>query len=206
MFPFASTPLFLLGLASGVALLPIASYRHASPAWLKWLLIASGVALISRYNLIAAWVDPTWRASLPPWIVRSCWMARFVGFTLPAAFAIDQLIRHPAMTPQRLLRGYAPFALAAGAGLAIPGPAIIIVQLIFLVGFTGLCLVLIRKIPSTPIRRALVSLAMAYGYLAGDALTAALSQSSALFLLPELAALVALWYAYETSADLQRSS
>ncbi len=198
--------LFLLGLASGLTLLAISAYRHASPAWLKWLLIISGILLISRYVVSAQATTTSNKESLQLWIVQYCWISRFIGLTLPAIFAVDQIIRHPAMTPQKLLQWYAPFLIAAGVALALGNVALVVVQIVFFIGLVGVCLMLMRKIPSPPIQRALLGLALAYGCLGVDALAVILDRYRTLFFSSEMVALLALWYAYETSAVLQRSS
>ncbi len=69
--------LFLLGLAMGISLLTITSYRHVSPRWLKWLLIASGLFVISRYVTMALFTSP--QAAQSVWPLRHCWYATSVG-------------------------------------------------------------------------------------------------------------------------------
>ena len=219
--------LFLLGLASGFALLAISAYRHVSPAWLKWLLIASAMLLIGRYVLtiwwptlgemayfmVTDWLGKGGEAAF--FLLYCCWVVSSIGLTLPGVFAIDQLIRHPAMTPKKLFRWYLLFPLANGAALVglargVNSFWMIFVDtvfLIFLIGFVGVCVMLWRKIPSPPIQRALLGLALAYGYLGLDILLGALlgRWHETALLYSEMAALLALWYAYETSASLQRS-
>lgn len=133
------------------------------------------------------------------------WMARSIGLTLPAVFAIDQLIRHPAMTPHKLLRWYAPFPIIQGAALMGPAIAPIAVEVIFLIGFVGVCLMLWRKIPSWPIQRALLGLVFAYGYLGVSVFLVGCGTGYTLLLYAEMVALLALWYAYETGARLQQA-
>lgn len=186
--PRGSLDLFLLGLASGVTLLTITGYRRVSPPWLRWLLIASGLLLMSRYVTMALVITSPHQE-----------LVRFVGLTLPAGFAVDQLIRHPAMTPQKLLRWYVPIAIVGGVALMWHSMALVLVEMVFFIGFVGVCLILIRKIPVPPVRRALSVLALAYGCLGLDSVIR--------LGIPyhEMAALLALWYAYETSARLQQS-
>ena len=69
--------LFLLGLDMGISLLTITSYRHVSPRWLKWLLIASGLFVISRYVTMALFTSP--QAAQSFWPLRHCWYATSVG-------------------------------------------------------------------------------------------------------------------------------
>ena len=132
-------------------------------------------------------------------------MARSIGLTLPAVFAIDQLIRHPAMTPNKLLKWYAPFPIIQGAALMGPTTVSIIVEGLFLIVVVGACLMLWRKIPSAPIQRALLVLALAYGCLGVSVLLAGCGTGYTLLLYAEMVALLALWYAYETSARLQQA-
>ena len=105
--------LFLLGLASGITLLAISAYRRVSPAWVKWLLVASGLFVISRYVAMALFASA--ETPEPVWGFRFCWFASYIGLTLPSVFAVDQLLRHPAMNPKKLLTWCAPFLVAYGA-------------------------------------------------------------------------------------------
>ncbi|MDP3722085.1 MAG: hypothetical protein Q8R91_01120 [Candidatus Omnitrophota bacterium] len=205
--------LFFLGLAGGIALLPITAYRHVSPVWLKWLLIISGLWVMSRYPLLALFT--------PPETPRGLWMARYgslgslVGFTLPSVFAIDQLVRHPAMSPQRLLRWCAPWLTACGAVILFGDVRLAADSIgrwgmglgvgVAVVGFVGVCIILMRKIPSPPIRTALLGLAVGSSAVGFNGLLIALGGRSAWsFLSSEMLMLLALWHAYETAAALQR--
>ena len=53
MPPAGALYLFLLGLASGLALLTASAFRKVSPAWVRWLLLACGALVISRYVAMA---------------------------------------------------------------------------------------------------------------------------------------------------------
>ena len=223
MVSLAGLYLFLLGLASGCALLTITSYRHVSPTWLKWLLIVSGVFVISRYVTMALFTMP--HASQYVWSLRHCWFATSVGLTLPSVFAVDQLLRHPAMSPRKLLRWFSPF-LASYAALILfatmrPAPdrvvgwmpqlssgwlwLISITQALFVLLFIGLCALFMHKVPSRPIRLALLGLVFAHAYLGLDGVLLALGRwYFRPFLFSEMLTLLALWHAYETSACLQQ--
>jgi len=217
--------LFFLGLAGGVALLTTTGYRRVSPAWLRWLLIASGLFVFSRYVALALFTTPD--APREFWAWRRCWLATSVGLTLPSIFAIDQLLRHPAMSPKKLLRWCAPFlavyGLIIGFGkfTAVPDRVVgwtlhlssgwqlllSLTQGVFVLGFMALGLLLIRKIPSWPIRSALIGLVVAQGYLGLDGLLLAMGRwYFRPFLYSELLALLALWYAYEVSTNLQQGT
>lgn len=203
MSPLSSTHAFLLGLASGFAFLAITSYRHASPSWLKALLIGSGMLLIGCH--VTSVVASPHLERVLAW-APATWMAHSIGLTLPAVFAIDQLIRHPAMTPNKLLKWYAPFPVIQGAALMGPAIAPVIVEGLFLIVVVGACLMLWRKIPSAPIQRALFVLALAYGCLGVSVFLAGCGTGGyTLLLYAEMIALLALWYAYETSARLQQA-
>lgn len=191
MAPSAGVDLFLLGFAGGLALLTVTSFRRVSPSWLQWLLMAVGLFTIGRYVTMAlASMFP--EQSLPRWLSSSWGLVKFVSFTLPAVFAVDQMLRHPAMTPKRLLRWYVPLPLVAAVGAAWGHRVLMAIQTASLVGVAGVCVLLMRKIPSPPIRRALLGLALGCGYLGVDNR-----------LYPELLALAAIWHAYETSASAQ---
>jgi len=217
MAPAAGPYLFLLGLAAGMGLLTLTAYRSVSPPWLRRLLTAAGVFTISRYAamaLLAMLDDPPW-----PGLLARCWYASSVGLTLPSVVAIDQLVRHPAMTPRKLLIWFSPFlavyaaALAFGADVPFldripvllpPWFAVLpATQAIFVVGFITTCLLFIRKVPVLSIRIALGALAAAHVYLAIDGMIlAAGGWYFRPYLFSEMAALLALWFAFETASSL----
>ena len=166
--------------------------------------MATGALLIGRYVTMAVGQE----LQAQRWVIFCWWAAGFVGLTLPAVFAVDHLIRHPAITPQKLLRGYAALLIAALLitvvaaqrlhallGLLLP----FFIQIAFSLGFAVVCLTLMRKIHSPPIQRALLVLAVAYSCLA-----LALSRLSP-SLYPDIVGLAALWYAYETGSALQQN-
>lgn len=218
----AGAYLFLLGLATGVALLTTTSYRRVSPPWLRWLLMASGVFVMSRYATMALFTAddaPRYFLALHP-----CWFATSVGLTLPSVFALDQLLRHPAMTPKKLLVWFSPFLVVYGllllfadvtmepdrvAGWTLRLAAgwqilLSLTQGVFVIGFIGISLMLMRQIASTPIRLALLGLAAAHAYLGVDGLLLALGRwYFKPFLYSEMLTLLALWHAYETSSKPQ---
>ena len=105
--------IFLLGVSSGIAVLPLTAYCRVSPRWLKWLLVGSGMLMISRYLTMMLLTN----AEAPHrfWWLRHCWFASSIGLTLPSLFALDQLLRHPAISPKKLLWWLSPFLLANSA-------------------------------------------------------------------------------------------
>lgn len=218
----AGAYLFLLGLACGVALLTLTSYRRVSPPWLRWLLFASGVFVMSRYVTMALFTST--EAPRHFLGLRACWFGTAVGLTFPTVVAVDQLVRHPAMTPKKLLLWFSPFLIVYGlvllfADVTVSPDRMIgwtlhlgsgwqtllsVTQGIFGLGFIGASLMLMRKIPSRPIRLALFGMALGYGYLGLDGLLVALGRwYFRPFLYSEMLTLLALWHAYETSAKLQ---
>lgn len=225
MPPLAGAYLFCLGVAAGIALLPITSYRRLSPSWLKWLLIATGVGVIGRYATLALFtqVDAPQR-----WMgLRFFWLATSIGLTLPSVFAVDQLLRHPAMTPQKLLKSFSPLLAIYLALILLPQPLVVAdpvigwslelppawrwllaaTQMIFVVLFVTGCVLFMLKIPTPAIRRALAGLAAAHLLLAVDgAIVAWGGWYFRPFLFTEMLALLALWHAYETAWQLQQSS
>ncbi len=223
--PLASTLyLVLLGFMGGIVVVTMTSYCRVSPPWLRWLLYATGVLLISRYvsmALFAAAYDP---ASV--WGFRRCWLASTVGLTLPSVMVIDQLLRHPAMSPRKLLIWFSPFLAVYAAvilfgsmeaaedpfmgwSLTLAGPwgwVLGAVQAAFFLGFAGIVLLLIRKVPTRSIRVALGFLLAAHTYLAVDGLLVAAGHwYFRPHLFSELLTLLAIRYAYETSAELSSS-
>ena len=221
---WAGVFVFLYGLTSGIAILTITSYRHVSPWWLKGLLIASGLLVISRYLTLALFTIPD--APQRFWTWRHCWFGTSLGLTFPSVVALDQLLRHPAMTPQKLLARYAPFGAVyiavmlfapvasspdrlAGWTLHLtPGWrwGLEATQTGFVLGFLGLGALLIRQVPVRPIRIAIGGLMLAQAALGMDGLLVSLGVwYPRPFLFSELLALLALWHAFETGAALQRA-
>lgn len=193
--------LFLLGLSAGLSLLPLSAYRRVSPRWLAGALIISGLIITSRYPLmaLAAQSPPT---HVPAWgDLAHGWFAGILGWILPAACAVDQLLRHPAMTPSKLARWVAPVIVLHGLLLAlshtrqpgaIPWYAVLSgVQLASVIGFIGICAFFWAKVPVRPIRLALGGLILA---------AAALGLDGAPY--SDMLASVALWHAYETARQL----
>ena len=222
MEPAAAAYLFLLGLAAGVSLLTLTAYRHVSPAWWRWLLFAAGLFVMTRYVTMALFTTP--EAPQRFGALRPCWYATSLGLPLASVVALDQLIRHPAMTPKRLLTWFSPFLAAYGAvivfGQAVIVPddrvigwtlhlepawraALSLTHTIFILGFIGLCVLTSLKLPSRPIRTALALLVLGQAFLGFDGLTLALGQwYFRPYLFSELVMLLALWHAYETSGSL----
>ncbi len=216
--PLAAWYLFDLGLAVGITCLTMSAYRDISPRWLRWLLLASGLFVVSRYLTMALFaISPQPQGF---WGLRRCWLATSVGLTFPSVVALDQLVRHPAMSPKKLLRWFSPFLIAytlvfafgrfellpnplggviprlAGAGLWL----LALTQGGFVIGFLGFGALLIQKLPSRPIRLALLGLMRAWGYLALDGLIVACGGwYFRPFLFSELLALLAIWFAFETA-------
>ena len=217
--------LFLLGLSAGMALLTITSYRRVSPAWLKWVLIAAGIFVISRYVTMALFTSED--APQRFWALRRCWFATSLSLPLASIFAVDQLVRHPAMTPKKLLCWYTPFLVAYGAvilfGTLTPTPdrfvgwtpqltvgwrqVLALTHGVFVVGFVGVGILLIRKLPVRSARCALLGLIAAVLLLALDGIFIALgSWYFRPYLYSEIIMLLALWHAFETAAALQQSA
>jgi len=218
----AGAYLFLLGLASGVALLTTSALRRVSPPWLKGLLTASGLFVISRYVTLALFA--TAQSPERVWGWRHCWFATSLALPLQSAFAVDQLVRHPAMSPNKLLRWLSPFLLIYSAVILFadvepvpdrvvgwslrlaPAWRVVLASAhgLFVAGFLAVCALLIRKVPSRPIRIALLGLALGQACLALDGLLLALGAwYFRPYLYSELLMLIALWHAYETGATLQ---
>lgn len=206
MTPVLGWYLFCLGLALGVTLLAMSAYLALSPPWLRWLLLASGALVASRYVVMAVLsVDPAPQAA---WGLRWCWYGTSIGLPFASAVALDALVRHPAMSPKKLLRWFSPFlagyvlaiflghlTVAAdpllGASLKLTGLGVWLlasVHAVFVAGFVWLGCQLFRKIPSKPIRLALAALMLAQGYWYLRP-----------YLFSEMAALLAVWFALQTA-------
>lgn len=216
--------LFLLGLAAGLSLLTATSYRRVSPPWLRRLLIALGVFVAFRYFAIAVFAQVEDPRSV--WWLRHAWFATSIGLTLPSVVALDQLLRHPAITPAKLLRAFSPFIAAYAAVILFggfsPTPApgggwmpelspawrtvMSAAQAAFVLGFTAIAGFVMWKFPLKPARTALAGLLAAHWYLGFDGiLVAAGAWYPWPFLYSEMVALLALWHAFETAAALQQA-
>ena len=177
---------FLLGFAAGLALLTLTAYRHASPAWLRWLLILLALLMAGRYAVLTLI-----SLNAPERLVS----AAFPALALSAVMAIDHVVRHPAMTPRKLLQWVLPFLFLDGAVILLQAWRLTwILHSLFAAGFAAVCVMLGRKIPSRPIRQALAALA------AGQLLLAAAPS-----LYSEMLMLAALWFAYDTGTRLQQT-
>ena len=216
--PILAWYLFCLGLAVGVVLLAMAAYLTVSPRWLRWLLLASGVLAAGRYMTMALLAVSPHPQELR-WAWR-CWYGTSIGLTFPSLVALDQLVRHPAMTPRKLLQWYAPF-LAAYLAVLVFGHMDIVrdpmvgnvvrlggwalrllafTQAWFVLAFLGMAGLLLKKISSQPIQIALVFLLAAYAYLGLDGVLVTLGRWYLRpFLFSEIFALLAIWLALETA-------
>lgn len=225
MSALLGTHLFLLGLASGLTVLTLTAYRRVSPNWLKGLLIVTGLFMMSRYLTMALFTSP--EAPQRFWTLRYCWFASLIGLTLPSVVVIDQLVKHPAMSPKKLLVWLSPFLAIWAAvilfGHIIPRSDPLLgwtvhlstgwqwvasgAHTVFIVGFLIICVMIMLKFPSRPIRIALLGLTVGFGYLGVNGLLFALGDSSVgQSLYPEMVTLLAIWNAYETADTLQHTS
>ncbi len=209
--------LFFLGLATGATILAMTAYWAVSPRWLRWWLLASGLFVLSRYvtmTLFATSPNPQ-----PFWGLRRCWFATTVGLTCPSAVALDQLVRHPAMSPTKLMRWLSPFFVGYAIVLLF-GPMELTLDPIvgmkphlvgwgrglltgteglFVIGFLWVGAQVLSKLPSRRIRIALLGLMIAEGYLGLDGLLVALGRGHHPFLCSEIFALMAIWFALDTA-------
>lgn len=220
-----SAYLFLLGLASGLTLLSLTAYRRMSPRWLKWLLVVTGCFTLSRYVTMALF------ASSPDpqrvWFLRPCYFATSIGLPLPSVLAIDQLLRHPAMSPKKLLRWCSPFLIASLAAIFLSASAPVPDRVLgwtphlssgwrwwfacihggFFLAFVGMILAIWPKVPWPRVRLALLGLLLGHSALGLDGLLRLFGAwYFRPFLYSEMLTLLAIWYAYETSVELQQAS
>ena len=184
--PSAASELFFAGLAAGLTILAMTAFISVSPRWLRWLLLACGMATISRYLATAAFAVNAHPSGEALW--SRCWLAASIGLTFPCAVALDQLVRHPAMSPKKLVRWYAPFFLAFALGILLEWRWLLTVtHILFTGGVLWIGALLIRKLTSQPIRLALAGLMATSTYLLVDSLAA------------EMLAIVALWVAFDVA-------
>ncbi len=217
--------LFLLGLATGLGVLAITSYRRVSPNWLKGLLFACGLFVIARYVTMA--IVTSAESAQPYWGLFRCWFGSSVGLTIPSAVAVDQLLRHPAMTPKKLLGWLSPWLIAyaaivlLGTGSPVQDPVagltpqltpmwrllLVLAQLTFVAGFLALAGFFFTKVPTVAIRIPLALLIAAHLCLAVNGVILWYGRGDVRpSLYSEMAALVVLWYAFDTAARLQTST
>ena len=207
----AGGSLFLLGLACGFACLPLTAYARTSPLWVRWLLISSGAFTALRYAALARAVLG---GPVPQLDLGRLWVGSMIGLNLPSVFAVDALIRHPAMTPKKLLLRFSPFLAADAVLLAVGHDGnlwrmlAITVQAVFAAGFAGLCLLLIQQIPVPAIRIALWILAASHVSLGVVGVLPVVQRWSVEepFLVPEMLTLLAIWFTFQTAERLQASS
>ena len=201
-----------------MALLTCTAYRRVSPVWLKWLLLGCGMLVLSRYLTMTLLTHP--EAPQRFFGLWPCWFSTAVGFMLPSVFAVDALLKHPALTPTIWLQRVSPFLVVAIVSIlaagATPVPdalggwtvrlgtwgriSLALTEGLFAVGFIGLCVVCMRKISDWPIRKALGGLVLAYGALGMAQLCDVLGSGPVgPILVSEMLTGLALWYAYDTS-------
>ena len=209
---------FFAGVAVGGVLLASTAYAHVSPAWLKWLLLASAALAVSRYvsmTVFAVSFDPS-----PPWLWSRCYYATTIALTFPGFVAMDQLVRHPAITPKKVVMCYAPFfimnaaVLLCGTTQIVPHPLVGgrprftgawpallgFSQAAFLLCLFGAGVMLMRKLPASRIKFALGILLGAYAVLG---ICGVFAHRSATPLQPylwaELLTFAAIWFALDTA-------
>ena len=223
MNPLLGWYLFFLGVAAGCVLVTLTVYQKVTPRWLRWLLLALGLLTVSRYvtMALAALSDDPRRW----WALRHCWFASTIGLTTPAVLVIDQLLRHPALSPKKMLRWFSPFLIAylviillgryetrqdpvAGWVPMLVGWSrllLSLVQTLFVCGFAVICVLAMRLMRSRSVRGALAALLIGFLYLGLDGILLALGRTYFRpFLFSEMLTLLALGHAYDVA--LRRAS
>ena len=181
---------FLPGIACGMSLVLLTSFRTISTREIRWVLIACGLLLVSRYISLAS--------TSPRYILGAEWfrlleIERTLGLWVPYAISLDQVLRHPAMTPKRVLRGCVVVSLIYLLASYLPVPLIsIALETLLALGLVGFGLFLARKIPA--LREGLVPLVFG---------TVCLSLVRLGFVF-ELACLWFLWDTIDTARRLQQ--
>lgn len=199
---------FLAGLGCGFTLLVASALRPVSPRWLRVLLLC--LMLVQ-----AAWYLLSLLASPAVWLPWSepLWLLTATGLLVSSVFAIDQLLRHPAMSPRRLLRWCSPLlivAIVAAPLLRYPplipflGRALLYLGVYMLgsLGFSIWMLVLFPKIPSRVMRGAVCLLAAAHAMRAGEILYGLWRVGIPAIVHADLFLLMSLWYAYDLAYRL----
>jgi hypothetical protein len=187
---------FALGVAVGLTVMMMAAARRVSP--FKASVICCGVFVAARYVALAAirqaGLSVEWGE------LRLLWHSGMTVLSWLTIVAADQLVRHPAMTPKRLV-GWVLLPFLAACGVTAPWwTAALTVQELFTISFIGVCVLLIRKLPFPPIRRALAGLVVGQGCLGTSGWMSAFGGWGFLpYFIAELVMLLALWSAYETA-------
>ncbi|MBI4355611.1 MAG: hypothetical protein HY597_04085 [Candidatus Omnitrophica bacterium] len=218
--------LFFLGLAAGCVVVTLTRYEQVSPRWLRGVLMGLGGLLLARCALMAGLAlsdDPQ-----PWWVWHRLWFVTAMGLTLPAVLVIDQLLRHPALSPKKILRWCSP-VLAACLIIVLCGrtqrhgdPLIgwvpqltgfwrvgwAVGQTLFVLGFTTICVLVMRLMRSRSVRAALLALLLAFLPVGVQGLLVLLGRpwppSAILNPFVEIGILCALGHAYDVA--LRRSS
>ncbi len=202
--------LYLTGFASGTVLLALSGYRQASPSWLKWLLWATGAFLLTRYFMTILALQ-----SFPEvffQIHHYRWAVATTCLGIPGLFVIDQMLRHPAMSPEKFARIALPVIVLQALCVVLSDFVPWIMWLSFgiyqltALGLVGFCLRLMFQVPNALMKRALAALIFGFGCLAVEGLISLQGNPfAAPGLLSEIITLIALWYAYEASATLRQT-
>ena len=160
--------IFCLRLSTGASALLFSEYLALSPRWFRGVIAAAGLGVLLRYWLLV-WTAIT-PVPLTAWMIDGIDLWAAIGLTLPCAAALDQLVRHPAMTPKKLLRAYAPIAVAWMPAVVLGPLASAVVQSAFALLIVWVGARLIRKLPVRKIRLSVAGLALAQLLLAGQRL------------------------------------
>jgi len=216
--PAVARHLFELGFAGGVSVLAASAYCAVSPRWLRGLLLACAALVIARYATLAALATATGLGGLAPW--HRLYLGSAIGLTFPGVVALDQLIRHPAMTPKKLVTWYAPFC-AIYAFIMLCGPLAITGDIVsgvqphlagwaavmlgatqsaFVLGFLWLAWQAARRFPIATTRRAIFGLMAAYLCLGIEGVLVAIGdRPTHRFVVTEIVASLAIWFALDTA-------
>lgn len=190
---------FFFGLGVGLILLLSSALRAVSPRWLRLFLIGCLLPQAAGYLFH----------------IPHLFMPASAGLLLCSIFAVDQLIRHPAMSAKKLLVWCSPvlvftaatcLALWLAAQWISPWWQARLTESVVVLGgagFIGWVCLLLAKVPSAAMRRALIMLAAAHALQAGAVFFFAWTTGRLVTLHADLALLLALWHAYDTACGLQ---
>ena len=129
------------------------------------------------------------------------WLAGLIGLTWPVMAAVDQLVRHPAMTPKKLALWYAPFLVCSLVAI-VGGMARAVGCL--LAGFSAVLMVVAgamwRRLPPGAVKSALAMLMVAAVACAAEGVARAIDPSGLPWMWPEALVMTGVWRSFRAAS------